>query len=355
MALMTDPIPRGSTAKLATNFCRPGLVLALGGLMVWGVLLAVAGPVVAVEPPPRRATGQASADSNRPPKTIADLKTLEQRIRKTVAQVSPSVVALAGASGVVISADGYLLTVAHVGQRAGRSITVIFPDGRRAKAVTLGNDSGIDAGMAKISDPGPWPHAEMAASGDLKPGQWCLTLGYPMTFEPGRAPVVRVGRVLRNDKTGVITDGPIMGGDSGAPLFDLDGKVIAIGTMCDKSLAYNIHVPMDRFAAVWDRLVRGEDFDSLAPKAVLAAAAAAGAADARLGSIEPGSGAEQAGLKSGDVLLKFDGQQIGKFAEISRVVQKHKPGDKVEIEVRRGSETLKLQVTLDHEHAGENP
>ncbi len=165
----------------------------------------------------------------------------------------------------VISADGYVLTVAHVGERAGRQVVVVFPDGRRARAVTLGNDHGADAGMAKITDPGPWPHAEMASSGDLKPGQWCLTLGYPITFEHGRPPVVRVGRVLHNERPAIITDCTIMGGDSGAPLFNLEGKVVAIGTKCNNAIVFNLHVPMDRFAEVWDRLAKGEDFDSLAP------------------------------------------------------------------------------------------
>jgi serine protease Do len=328
------------------------VVLGLTAAML-GLLAAV--PGAAVEPPPRTAAGAANAESTRTPRTIADLKALEQRIRKVVTQVSPSVVALGGASGVVISADGYLLTVAHVGQRAGRSLTVTFPDGRRARAVTLGNDAGLDAAMAKITDPGPWPHAEMAASGDLRLGQWCLTLGYPITFQGGRAPVLRVGRVLHNEKRSVITDGPIMGGDSGAPLFNLDGKVVAIGTMCDHSLSYNIHVPMDRFAGVWERLARSEDFDSLAPKAVLAVAAAAGAADARLGSVGAGSSAERAGLKPGDVLLKFAGQEVHKFEEVSSLVGRHKPGDKVQVELRRGKETLKLEVTLDQKDPGENP
>ncbi|MGA2034320.1 MAG: S1C family serine protease [Thermoguttaceae bacterium] len=290
-----------------------------------------------------------------PPKTIADLKALEQRIRRTVAQVSASVVAVSGGSGVVISEDGYLLTVAHVDQRAGRPLVVVFPDGRRAKAVTLGNDFGADAGMAKISDPGPWPHAQMASSGDLRPGQWCLTLGYPITFEPGRAPVVRIGRVLANEKTVIITDCTIMGGDSGAPLFDLDGKVVAIGTKCDNSVAHNLHVPLDRYTAVWKRLAASEDFDSLAPKPVLGVAAAEGAKDVRLGTVDRGSGAELAGIKPGDLLLKVDGKEIHKFDDVSPIVQRHKPGDKVEVVLRRGKDTLKLQVTLGQSNAGDSP
>ena len=332
---------------------RPRLAWAVDALALLSLLFVTVKPAAAAEPAEATSIA-ANANSTRPPRDIADLKALEQRIRKTVAEVSPSVVSVAGASGVVISDDGYVLTVAHVGQRAGRSVIVTFPDGRRAQAVTLGNDYGTDAGMVKISSPGPWPHAKTTSSRDLKPGQWCLTLGYPMTFEHGKPPVVRIGRILRNEKGAVITDCTIMGGDSGAPLFDLDGKVLAIGTKCDNSLVYNIHVPLDRFTAVWDRLVQGEDFDSLAPKPALGVTAAEGADDARLGNVNTGSAAEQAGLKRGDVLLKFDGNEVRKFEELPPLVQRHKPGDKVEIEFRRGGENLKRQVVLGRSDAGES-
>ena len=209
---------------------------------------------------------QASTEATGPPKSIADLKALEVRVQKTVANVTPSVVSVSGGSGVVVSKEGLVLTVAHVGQRAGRSVFVIFPDGRRDRAITLGNDRGADAGMVKITDPGPWPSAEIGTSADLKPGQWCLTLGYPITFDLGRPPIVRIGRVLTTWKTEMVTDCTIMGGDSGAPLFNLDGKVIGIGTKCDVSLVYNLHVPINCFRAVWKPLTESKDFDSLDEK-----------------------------------------------------------------------------------------
>jgi serine protease Do len=345
--------PSRNRAEGMTPLGRFGLRCVLLCLAVWGALFAAASSIEAVELGKGPAAWEATAETASPPRTIADLKALEQRIQKTVAQVSASVVSLAGGSGVVISSDGYLLTVAHVDEHAGRWIVVVFPDGRRARAVTLGNDHGADAGMAKITDPGPWPHAEMASSADLKPGQWCLTLGYPITFEHGKPPVLRIGRVLRNEKPAIITDCTIMGGDSGAPLFNLDGKVVAIGTMCDRSLSVNLHVPMDRFSAVWDRLAKGEDFDSLEPKPLLGVSAAEAGGDARIGAVTPGSGADHAGLKPGDVLLKFGGKEIHKFEELPPLVQQHKPGDKVDVELRRGTETLKVQVTLDRDGAGE--
>ncbi len=225
-------------------------------------MLVAGGPLVAAEPAGQPASTRANGDVTRPPQDIADLKILERAVQKTIAQVSPSVVCVARGSGVVISEDGYVLTVAHIAQHAGRNVVVTFPNGKRAQAITLGNDHGVDAGMVKITDKGPWPHVAMGDSTAVQPGQWCLTLGYPATFQHGQLPVARIGQVLRNSRREIITDCTIMGGDSGAPLFDLEGKVIGIGSMCDDSLLYNIHVPMACFGDGWEKLLKGEDFNS---------------------------------------------------------------------------------------------
>ena len=330
-----------SVRRLLGSIPRPCLYSVLRCLAVCGLLLIVPRCVSAADP------STAGSTNATPPKGIADLRALESRIQKTVAKITPSVVAVAGGSGVVINSEGYVLTVAHVGQRAGRKVGVVFPDGRRARAVTLGNDQGVDAAMVKITDEGPWPSVEMGNSADLKPGQWCLTLGYPVTFEHGKPPLVRIGRVLLNRKTEIIADCTIMGGDSGAPLFSLDGKVIGIGSKCDTSLVWNIHVPIDRFRDEWELLAKGKDFDSLAPTtAHLGVVFADETEGVQIESIEAGSGADKAGLKPGDVLLKLGGTELQRYADFPPLLHRHRPGDKVEIEVRRGQDVLKLHATL---------
>jgi S1-C subfamily serine protease len=310
-------------------------------------LLLAAGAAPAAEPAGVAMAPQTRAIELARPKGIADLKALESRVRQVVAKVTPCVVAVAGGSGVVVSRDGYVLCVAHVGERAGRTVDVTFADGRRAKAVTLGNDRGVDAGMLKLVDSGPWPSAEMGTSANLQVGQWCVTLGYPVSFEHGKPPAVRLGRVLVNRTTEIITDCTIMGGDSGAPLVDLDGKVIGIGTKCDNSsLVYNISVPIDRYRDQWQALAQGKDFDSLGRPAMLGIFAAVGAADARIGDVVPGGGAQRAGLKAGDVIVKFAGQEIHRYEDIPPLVQARRPGDRVEVEFRRGERVFQAAVIL---------
>jgi S1-C subfamily serine protease len=124
--------------------------------------------------------------------------------------------------------------------------------------------------------------------------------------------------------------------------------VIGISTRCGDSVRENAHVATDRFRANWERLVKGEDIDDRAGqrRALLGIGLDRDAEDARIGSITPDGAAAKAGLKVGDVILRFAGQEIQSYAQLPPLVQKHKPGDLVALQVRRGNEVLQLQVTL---------
>lgn len=317
--------------------------LARSKAVLWGLLLFLALTPIS----PASATFAAEPATESSPTTLADLKALEQQVQAVAKKVTPCVVGVSGGSGVVVSEDGLVLTVAHVGEHEGRRVTVTFPDGRRARGRTLGNDHGVDAGMVQLDGKGPWPYAEVGTSDDLEQGQWCVTLGYPVSFERGKPPVVRLGRVLRNRSGMIFADCKIMGGDSGGPLFDLEGRVIGIGSRCDDDVLVNIHVPIDSFHENWDRLVGGEDFNSRSPRlAFLGVAPGEDIDDDRIDMIVPGSAAEKAGFQQGDLILKFGDKPIDRYAELPALVRKRKPGDKVAIVVRRGEETLTLDVTL---------
>ena len=276
-----------------------------------------------------------------------DLKAIERRAQETHKRVMPAVVSVAGGSGVVVSPDGYVLTVAHVGMQAGRRVTITFPDGHAVRGKTLGNDEGVDAGLIKIDGEGPFPFVPMGKSANVKDGTWCLALGYPVSFDRGKPPALRIGRVQRNRKTAIITDCTIMGGDSGGPLFDLDSNLIGIGSRCDDELNINIHVPVDCYQNDWDRLTKGEDFNSLRPViAYLGVDRTGESDDPRIGRVISDSGAERAGIAVGDVLVKFDGTDISHYSQLPPLIERRKPGDEVEVEVRRGESQLKLKAKL---------
>jgi serine protease Do len=299
-------------------------------------------------------TPEQYAESVPGPKSLAELKDLNDKVKALVAKVRPAVVQVSGGSGVVVSADGLVMSVAHVGSRAGRPVTFSFPDGRRARGITLGNDKMGDAGLMRITDKGKWPHVDMAKPEDIKLGEWCVALSYPISFDlQNRHPSVRLGRVYRHSALDIGTDCTIMGGDSGGPVFDMRGHVIGISSTCGNSVLENHHVPVDRFQRVWDRLLASEDLDELEPGhgAILGVTSDLNSDEARLGAVAPKGPAGKAGVKVGDVVTKFEGKAIHNFDELMAEIRQRKPGDKVEVEFQRGETVQKISVTLAKKEA----
>jgi serine protease Do len=195
------------------------------------------------------------------PKSLSELRALEAKIQLALKKILPATVGVGGGgSGVVVSKDGIIVSVAHVTQKAGREVQITFSDGKRAKAKTLGNFKSADASLLQLVDKGPWPYCDMGKSTEVRPGQWCLAVGYPVSFAKGVKPPVRIGRVLRQSGASVVTDCPIMGGDSGGPLFDIDGKVIGCNSRVSGSMLGNVHVTIDTYHSNWKRLTAGEDW-----------------------------------------------------------------------------------------------
>src|SRR6185295_2323319 len=119
----------------------------------------------------------------------------------------------------------------------------------------LGLDKDVDAGMIKITDKGEWPAAEMAPDDSYAAGHWCAAVGHPNGYQKERGSVVRLGHVLAARRGVVQTDCTLVGGDSGGPLYDLEGRVIGIHSRIGMFITANIHVPVDTYRETWDRLV----------------------------------------------------------------------------------------------------
>jgi serine protease Do len=206
----------------------------------------------------------------------------------------------------------------------------------------------MDSGLVKITDKGPWPYVEMGDAALLKKDQWCLAIGHPGGVKPGRSPVVRLGRVLNPGKILLTTDCTLVGGDSGGPLFDMYGKVIGIHSRIGPNITMNMHVPVDTYRETWEHLAASEVWSSTGKpiyEPYLGVEPDTDAEDCKI-RVKGGTPAEKAGLKSNDIITKFAGDRIGNFEDLRARINKRRPGDHVTIEIRRGDQTITLDVTL---------
>jgi len=278
------------------------------------------------------------------PMGVADLKAMQAHVRSLTDQLMKCTVGVqvgpAQGSGVIISKDGYVLTAAHVAGKANRDVIFFLPDGTKMKGKTLGLNRTLDAGLMKINDAKDLPFAEMGIANKLNEGQWCLATGHPGGYQDDRKPVLRLGRILLSTNEAITTDCTLVGGDSGGPLFDMQGKVIGINSRIATALSANMHVPVSTYKETWDRLTKAEEWGYFpGQKPSLGVVGEEGATEAKLASVNPDSPAEKAGLKAGDIILTFDGVTITNFASLAAEVQKCQPGAEVTIEVKRGDET----------------
>lgn len=288
--------------------------------------------------------------------TLQEFKEREARVKAVVAKVLPAVVAITSdtpvgtGSGVIISEDGLILTAAHVtdaitedGRR--KEVVVVFPDGQRAKGEVLGANRTCDAAMVRIVEPAlkEWPFVTLGTSDEVAKGSWVVALGQPGGFENDRSPPVRVGRVWGRDNFGAFfTDCTLIGGDSGGPLFDLDGQLIGIHSSIGGPLSVNRHVGIDNFHTDWPRLTKGETWGDLAlgetdpERPVIGADLDPEAAPGvKVRSVIEDGPAALAGLREGDVITHFEGVELKNYLSFVRLISRQQPGDPVQLRVRR--------------------
>ena len=289
----------------------------------------------------------------RAPADIEELKALQERIRDLTDDILASTVAIqvgrANGSGVIVSKDGYVLTAAHVAGTPKQSALIWLSDGSVKRGITLGLNQELDAGMIKITEPGDWPFAPLGQSSQLKAGQWCLATGHPGGFDGSRrSPVLRWGRVLKTERSAILTDCTLVGGDSGGPLFDMHGRVVGIHSRIGKNLTINVHVPVDPYRSSWDRLVRGEVWGMLDPsqQGWLGVTSDDTSNDAKILEVVSGSPARMAGLRPGDVIVQVNEAQIGSFGDLQSEIRQHRPDDEVRLVVRRGEDEVPMVLRL---------
>ncbi|HWA11927.1 MAG TPA: DegQ family serine endoprotease [Burkholderiales bacterium] len=263
-------------------------------------------------------------------------------------------------SGFIISADGTILTNAHVVDAADE-VTVKLSDKREFKAKVIGSDKRTDVAVIKIEAAG-LPVVKIGDPEKLKVGEWVLAIGSPFGFESTvTAGIVSAkGRSLpqENYVPFIQTDVAINPGNSGGPLFNLKGEVVGINSQIYSRtggfMGLSFAIPIDVATDVANqlkssgRVSRGrigvtiqEITRELAESFKLPKAAGA-----LVTSVEKGSPADKAGVQVSDVIVKFDGREVGSSVDLPRIVAQTRPGSKVNMELWRNGAAKEISVTV---------
>lgn len=274
-------------------------------------------------------------------------------------------------SGVIVSPDGIVLTASHVVTTRNRRsrnerAMITMADGRQFEATVLGKDRDSDAAVLRINelpaDNSGFAYAEMGRTSESKVGDYCFALGHPGGYRRDREAPLRFGRILSIGNRTIVSDCAILLGDSGGPLFNMDGKVIGIHSMITSLMIENRHVSIDRFRQDWDRLLAGDRWGHL--RSTDNDLAQSGFFGVHLkwkdftpviDRVIPNTPAEKAGLKPGDVLLTLEKSKIADRLDLSTTLDLL--GEEQEIEIgilRDGKETSLGLVTGDDAEVMEN-
>lgn len=270
-----------------------------------------------------------------------------------------------GGSGFIISPDGMIVTNSHVVEDADE-VLVKLTDKREFKAKVLGSDKRSDVAVIKIDASG-LPAVKVGNPASLKIGEWVAAIGQPLGFESTLTTgvVSAKGRASRgNDATGDLVpfiqhDAAVNPGNSGGPLFNTRGEVVAINSMIATvsggfqgiSFAIPIDLAMDVVGQLraGGSVKRGMLGVNIGPvtRDLADAFGLSKPQGALVAGVTKGSAAEKAGMKEGDVVLKFNDRTVEDSRDLPRYVTSARPGTPSKVQVWRDGKTVELNVTLD--------
>jgi serine protease Do len=263
-------------------------------------------------------------------------------------------------SGVIVGADGTILTNAHL-VRDASEVTVKLTDRREFRAKVLGMDASTDIAVLRI-DAKDLPVVRLGNPAKSQVGDWVLAIGSPFGFENSvTAGIISAkGRSLPGEAyvPFLQTDVALNPGNSGGPLFNLQGEVIGINSQIySRSGGYqglSFAIPIDVAQRVRDQIVAtgrathaqlGVSIQQV-NQSLAESFGLKRAEGALISFVQPGSPAERAGLKTGDIVLKYNGQPIPVASDLPSLVGMASPGEKAKLEVWRKGEARELVATL---------
>ena len=262
-------------------------------------------------------------------------------------------------SGFIISSDGYVVTNNHVIENADQ-IEIEFFDGRLIEASVVGTDPKTDIALLKVTTQDKLRFVSFGDSNKSKVGDWVLAIGNPLGqgFSVSAGIISARGRALSGSYDDFIqTDAAINRGNSGGPLFNMDGAVIGVNTAILSPNGGSIGIGFSMSSAVVEKVVEqlktfGETRRGWLGVRIqdvtedVAEALGIEKTDGALVTDVPEGPAKNGGLKSGDVIIEFDSKQIKDTRELVRIVGDSQVGKKVLVKVLRDGKELSLSVKL---------
>ena len=271
-------------------------------------------------------------------------------------------------SGFIVSADGIILTNAHVVDGADE-VTVKLTDKREFRAKVLGKDKATDIAVIKI-DAHNLPVVKIGDANQERVGEWAVAIGAPFGFENTATAGIISAKARSLPNQGYVqfiqTDVPVNPGNSGGPLFNLNGEVVGINSQIySGSGGYegvSFAIPINLAMQVEQQLVKngkvergqlGVSIQSV-DQSLADSFGLKSAQGALISSVAPGGPGERAGLQSGDVIVKFNGQPIDDAADLPPLVGSVHPGDSVSLSVWRKGSEREVRVKLSDADSGQD-
>jgi Do/DeqQ family serine protease len=264
-------------------------------------------------------------------------------------------------SGVIISADGYIVTNNHVIKNASE-IEITLNNKQSYKAKLIGTDSKMDIALLKIDVDEKLPYTTFGNSDSVKVGEWVLAVGNPYnltsTVTAGIVSAKARDLGISGIQSFIQTDAAVNPGNSGGALVNTRGDLVGINTMISSMtgsyVGYSFAVPSNIARKIIEDLmeygnvqrgilgVQGGELNATASKAL-------GINQTEgfyIGTITKNSGAEKSGLQKGDIIVKLDSQKIATFADLSGYINTKRPNDKIQVTYTRNGKDSVVPVIL---------
>lgn len=262
-----------------------------------------------------------------------------------------------GGSGVIVDKEGYILTNNHVIEGADK-VKVRLADGREFVATVKGQDSRTDLAVLHIKAK-DLPVAVLGDSDKLEVGEWAIAIGSPFGLEH----TVTVGVISAKGRSGlgtgtyedfVQTDASINPGNSGGPLINIDGEVVGINAMIiQPGTGIGFAIPINMAKQILNDLIKtgkvvrpwlGISVQELTPE-MMEHFKVKEKEGVLVGQVYPGTGAEKAGLASGDIIKAVDDKTVKSVNELVKEVQKKKVGQKLKLSIVRDGKPMTIEIT----------